>query len=161
MPVQNRDGTAARQKGHTSDTSDEATIRGLKRRAEAGDASAQYNLACHHDYGRLGLPLDQAEARRLYRLAAEQGHSRAAANLACSHRDGEGGPVDLKEAAKWFKVSADLGSVQSCTNLGIAYMRGHGVPQSRMEAIRYLTRGANAGDSLAVQQLMRMGVQPQ
>ena len=37
--------------------------------------------------------------------------------------------------------------------------RGDGVPQSRMEAIRYLTRGANAGDELAVMQLMRMGVQ--
>jgi hypothetical protein len=143
----------------TSDTSDEATVRGLRRGAERGDASAQYNLACHYDYGRLGLPLDQAKARRLYQLAAEQGHARAAMNLAVSHRDGEGGPVCLKEAARWFKVAADLGHVQACTNVGIAYMRGDGVPQSRREAIRYLTRGADAGDDLAVMQLMRMGVQ--
>ena len=143
----------------TSDTSDEATVRGLRRGAERGDATAQYNLACHYDYGRMGLPLDQAKARSLYQLAAEQGHGRAAMNLAVSHRDGEGGPVDLKEAARWFKVAADLGHIQACTNVGIAYMRGDGVPQSRMEAIRYLTRGANAGDELAVMQLMRMGVQ--
>ena len=72
---------------------------------------------------------------------------------------GEGGPVDKKEAARWFKVAAEIGHVQACTNLGIAYMRGDGVPQSRMEAIRYLTRGASAGDELAVMQLMRIGVQ--
>ena len=143
----------------TSDTSDEAAIRGLRRGAERGDASAQYNLACHYDYGRMGLPLDQAKARRLYQLAAEQGHARAAMNLGISHRDGEGGPVDLKEAVRWFKAAADLGHIQACTNVGLAYMRGDGVPQSRMEAIRYLTRGANAGDELAVMQLMRMGVQ--
>ena len=143
----------------TSDTSDEATVRGLKRGAKRGDPSAQYNLACHYDYGRMGLPLDQAEARRLYQLAAEQGHARAAMNLAVSHREGEGGPVDLTEAARWFKVAADVGDAQACTNLGIACMRGDGVPQSRVEAIRYLTRGANAGDELAVMQLMRMGIQ--
>jgi hypothetical protein len=144
----------------TSDTSDEATIRGLKQRMQHGDPAAQYNLACHYDYGRMGLPLDQAEARRLYQLAAEQGHARAAANLACSHRDGEGGPVDLVQAARWFKVATDRGHIQACTNLGIAYMRGDGVPQSRVEAIHYLTRGAQAGDELAAMQLMRMGVQP-
>ena len=144
----------------TSDTSDEATIRGLKQRVQHGDPAAQYNLACHYDYGRMGLPLDQAEARRLYQLAAEQGHARAAANLACSHRDGEGGPVDLVQAARWFKVATDWGHIQACTNLGIAYMRGDGVPQSRVEAIHYLTRGAQAGDELAAMQLMRMGVQP-
>ena len=144
----------------TSDTSDEATIRGMKRRAEQGDAGSQYNLGCHYDYGRMGLPQDQAEARRLYQLAAEQGHARAAANLGCSHRDGEGGPVDLRRAAKWFKVAADLGHTEACTNLGIAHMRGDGVPQNRMEAIRYLTRSANEGDDLAARQLMLMGVQP-
>jgi hypothetical protein len=143
----------------TSDTSDEATVRGLKKGAARGDASAQFNLGCHYDYGRMGLPLDQAEARRLYQRAAEQGHGRAAMNLGVSCRDGEGGPVDLKAAARWFKVAADLGEVAACTNFGIACMRGDGVPQSRMEAIRYLTRGANAGDELAVMQLMRMGVQ--
>ena len=100
-----------------------------------------------------------ANADALVKLAAEQGHSRAAMNLGVSNRDGEGGPVDLKEAARWFKVAADLGEVAACTNFGIACMRGDGVPQSRMEAIRYLTRGANAGDELAVMQLMRMGVQ--
>lgn len=53
-----------------------------------------------------------------------------------------------------------MSQTQACSNLGIAYMRGDGVPRSRMEALRYLTRGANAGDELAVMQLMRMGVQP-
>ena len=145
----------------TSDTSDEATISGLKRGVQRGDAMSQYNLACHYDHGHMGLPQDQVEARRLYQLAAEQVHGRAAANLGCSHRDGEGGPVDRQQAAYWFKVGADLGHTQACTNLGIAYMRGDGIPQNRMEAIRYLTRGANAGDDLAAMQLMRMGVQPQ
>ena len=44
--------------------------------AEQGDADAQYNLGAMYDNGR-GVPEDDAEAVRWFRLAVEQGHAGA------------------------------------------------------------------------------------
>jgi hypothetical protein len=45
-----------------------------------GESAAQYNLGQMYENG-VGLPRNRSEAIRLYRLAAEQGHPRAAAAL--------------------------------------------------------------------------------
>lgn len=137
----------------TSDTSDAAELRKIRARADRGDPSAMYNLGGFYDYGKYGLRQDQKLARVWYEKAAVKGHSRAANNLACSHRDGEGGPVDSREAAKWFRVAAELGHVQAATNLGLALMRGDGVKLDLEEAEKWLRKSAKAGDELAVQQL--------
>ena len=44
-----------------------------KKKAEAGDSTAQYNLGQMYRTGR-GVPKDFAEAVKWYRLAAEQGN---------------------------------------------------------------------------------------
>ncbi len=49
-------------------------------RAEAGDAEAQFNLGVRYDVGR-GVPEDDVEAVRWYRLAAEQGDAYAQYDL--------------------------------------------------------------------------------
>jgi len=105
----------------------------------------------------MGLKQDQAQARRLYELAANQGHARAAGNLSCSHRDGEGGPVDLEKAAHWFRVAADLGHIPSQCNLGLAYQRGQGVTCDPDKAYKWLKMAADAGDQLARKALTRSG----
>ncbi len=51
-----------------------------KRLAEQGDAFAQYNLGIMYEDG-LGVPEDDAEAVRWFRLAAEQGYAFAQFNL--------------------------------------------------------------------------------
>ena len=48
--------------------------------AEQGDADAQFNLGVAYATGR-GVPQDDAETVRWYRLAAEQGNASAQANL--------------------------------------------------------------------------------
>jgi TPR repeat protein len=45
--------------------------------ADQGDTHAQFNLAYFHEAGKGGLVKDFAEALRLYRLAAAQGHKLA------------------------------------------------------------------------------------
>ena len=47
---------------------------GCRVQAEAGDASAQFNLGVMYDNGE-GVPEDDAEAVRWYRMAAEQGNA--------------------------------------------------------------------------------------
>ena len=140
----------------TSDTRPEKMIQDLTRRANQGHAPSQYNLACAYDYGNTGVRQDQAKARVLYKLAADQKHARAASNLACSYRDAEGGPRDYKMAVHYFRVAAELGHVKSQTNLGLLYLQGHGVERDLKEARHWLTLGANAGDELARNKLQTL-----
>ena len=48
----------------------------LRRKAEQGDAQAQYELGRAYSIGK-GAPKDKAEAAKWYRKAAEQGHAEA------------------------------------------------------------------------------------
>jgi TPR repeat protein len=48
-----------------------------------------YHLAICYDFGR-GVPKDQVEAVRLYKLAVERGNSEAMFNLAKCYEKGEG-----------------------------------------------------------------------
>jgi hypothetical protein len=85
----------------------------LRVRAEAGDAVAQYNLGVSYANGR-GVPQDDAEAVRWYRLAADQaelgsgvqsGTPAAQHALAVMHRDGRGVPQDDVEAIRWLELA--------------------------------------------------------
>jgi TPR repeat protein len=55
-------------------------IDALRARAEQGDASAQHNLGVMYDNGQ-GVPEDDAEAVRWYRLAADRGLAGAQCGL--------------------------------------------------------------------------------
>ena len=76
--------------------------------AEQGDADAQYNLGLRYHYGE-GVPQDDAEAVKWWRLAAEQGDATAQRNLGLMYRDGEGVLKDYAEAVKWSSLAAKQG----------------------------------------------------
>jgi TPR repeat protein len=55
--------------------------------------------------------MDDREAARLYKLAADQGDARAQVGLGFFYAMGRGGlPKDDREAARLFKVAADQGT---------------------------------------------------
>ena len=56
-----------------------------------------------------GVPQDHAEAVRLYRLAAAQGHAKAQYNLGVMHLKGTGFAQDPTKAARLLKLAADQG----------------------------------------------------
>ena len=58
-----------------------------------------------YDNGR-GVPQDDAEAARWYRLAADQGHADAQFNLGLGYATGKGVPQDYVESHMWFNLSA-------------------------------------------------------
>ena len=72
------------------------------------DPDAQFNLAVRHATGD-GVLKDAAEATRLFRLAAEQGHAEAQYNLGIMYRDGEGVAEDHVLAHMWFNIAATTG----------------------------------------------------
>ena len=84
--------------------------------AEQGHASAQSNLGLMYDNGE-GVPEDDAEAVRWYRLAAEQGLAEAQSNLGFMYDKGEGG--DERAAARCRHLeSAGMAGTRECPRPG-------------------------------------------
>jgi hypothetical protein len=65
----------------------------------------------------LGVPEDNKEATRLYRLAADQGHATAAYALGLCYAKGDGVPKDDIEAMKWVSLGAVYGDEGAATRL--------------------------------------------
>ena len=80
----------------------------LTRCVEQGHAGAQSALGLKYASG-AGVPEDDVEAVRWYRLAAEQGHAEAQWLLGLMYGDGDGVPGDDVLAYMWFDVSAAQG----------------------------------------------------
>ena len=80
--------------------------------AEQGDATAQSILGGMYDLG-LGVPEDDTEAVRWYRLAAAQGYAPAQFNLGVKYDLGRGVPQDDVQAHMWFYLAAAQGIEQA------------------------------------------------
>ena len=76
--------------------------------AEPGNATAQFNLGNMY-YSGEGVPENDAEAVRWYRLAAEQGLDNAQYNLGNMYYNGEGIPQNNVRAYVWWSVAAAQG----------------------------------------------------
>lgn len=114
--------------------------------AEAGDASAQYNLGVMYETGR-GVPQDDQEAVKWYRKAAEQGDASAQHNLGLMYDNGQGVPQDYREALKWYRKAAEQGNAGAQNNLGVMYANGRGVPQDKVLAYALYNLSAAADAS--------------
>ena len=77
----------------------------LQQRAEQGHADAQSRLGLIYAAGQ-GVPQDDTEAVRWFRLAAEQGSGNAQNNLGVSYSFERGVPQDYVEAHKWRNLAA-------------------------------------------------------
>ena len=95
-------------------------LAGFQNYAEQGNALAQFNLGLMYANGE-GVPEDDAEAVRWYRLGAEQGNARAQSNLGVMYASGKGVPKDDAEAVRWVRLAAEQ---------GYATARAYAVPPS-------------------------------
>ena len=102
----------------------EAEAEALQQACDGGDilgvgvAEGCYNLGVMYANGR-GVPLDDAEAVRWYRLAADQGFDRAQTSLGFYYREGLGVPQDYAEAVRWYRLAAEQGNVGAQGSLGL------------------------------------------
>src|ERR1700693_5972339 len=71
--------------------------------------------------------MDDREAARLYKLAADQGYGEGQHNLGILDADGRGVPKDDREAARLYKLAADQGNALAQVSLGVFYENGLGV----------------------------------
>jgi TPR repeat protein len=77
--------------------------------AAAGSCFGQYVVGLCYKSGRGGFAQDQAEAVRLYSLAAAQGHARAQYSLGFMFEDGQGVAQDRAEAIRLYRLAAAQG----------------------------------------------------
>ena len=80
----------------------------VRQAAEQGDATAQYNLGVMYANGR-GVPKDDTEAVRWYRLAAEQGQADAQYGLGIMYATGRGVLKDSVLAHMWSNIASANG----------------------------------------------------
>lgn len=99
------------------------------------DAEEQYNLGVSYANGN-GVPEDDKEAVRWYRLAAEQGYASAQYNLGLMYFKGEGVPEDKVQAFAWANIAGANGS-------DVSKLKGHlkeVLSQQDMSEAQSLTR---------------------
>ena len=124
-----------------------------KKKAEAGDATAQFNLGHMYAYG-TAVPKDSLEAVKWYRKAAEQGNVGGMLFLGLMYSYGESLPKDYAEAVKWYRLAANQGDSTAQHNLGNNYRRGDGVPKDLVQAHVWLNiAAANGGGEWSKTQL--------
>ena len=116
-------------------------LAGFQNYAEQGDAEAQFNLGGMYVNGE-GVPEDDAEAVRWYRLGAEQGYAPAQAILGGMYAIGKGVPKDDVTAYAWLNIAAAQG--QSSANEGkeqvAKYMTQSQVAKAQKLSREYWTR---------------------
>ena len=117
----------------------------LRALAEQGNAVAQYNLGFRYANGD-GVPQDNAEAERWYRLAAYQGHADAQYSLGLMYQLGYGVPEEDAEAERWYRLAADQGHADAQYSLGTLYAGGEGVPEDHVLAYMWFNLAAAQGN---------------
>ena len=108
--------------------------------AQAGDPDAQFNLAQAYRLGR-GVEADLAQAEALYRLAAAQGHVKAADNYGLLlFQNGR-----REDAMPYVEAAAGRGDPRAQYLLGVAHFNGDLVEKDWVRAYALLTLANGTG----------------
>lgn len=122
------------------------SIERIQQEAEAGDVEAQYLVAIAMSNG-LGVPKDEAGARRLMRVAARGGFPRASMAYGNYLFWGEGGPKSEDEALEWWMDGAKNDFAPSIAKLA-RYYAWWASPDKRDYSLsfRFATQAAALGN---------------
>ena len=80
--------------------------------AEQGYADAQLNLGVMYAKGE-GVPQDDQEAAKWFRMSAEQGNNEAQYLLGMMYGTGSGVPQDYKESYSWMSIAKANGNKEA------------------------------------------------
>ena len=90
---------------------------------------------------------DLSTAARLYRLAADQGHSQAQISLGMMYAFGRGVTRNAVEAVKWYRLAAAQGELHAHTLLGAMYEAGQGVEGDLQKSYMWFALAAEGDPS--------------
>jgi hypothetical protein len=93
----------------------------------------------------LGVPADETEAIRLFRLAAKRGLAIAQCHLGLAYERGLGVSRDPAEAVRWYQKAAGQRDPIGEFLLGFSLAEGQGIAKDRARAIELLEGAAERG----------------
>lgn len=118
--------------------------------ADAGDMDAQYFVGrVHGDGNRAGVPMNQPEMVKWFRLAAQQGHVIAQYRLGIALQGGTGVTRNETEGATWLRRSADQQYAPAQNAIGQAYRDARGVTRDYAEAQKWFRLSAGQDFAMA------------
>ena len=120
----------------------------LKEAARQGNVELQLDLGYKYYTGD-GVPQNDAEAVRWFRMAANQGDAYAQYTLGIMYFDGVVVPQNYTEAARLYRMAANQGDANAQANLGLIYHYGFGVPKNYLQAYAWYNIAAAQGDETA------------
>ncbi|WP_342235364.1 SEL1-like repeat protein [Inquilinus sp. OTU3971] len=132
-----------------------AELRDLARKAVAGDANAEYQIATAFAQG-AGVPQSYEHAAYWYRRAADQGKADAAYAFGFLWEQGLGVPRDAREAMNWFRRASVTGKPRGAYEVGRLYEAGELGPPNPVMAAGWYRIAAKAGDEQGKQALARL-----
>ncbi len=121
------------------------TYEKTRKAADAGDATAQFNLGIIYANG-YGVTQEYDQAAYWFRKAAEKGDDAAQFNLGVMYASGQGVPQNYAEAVSWYHKAARQGNTNAHVNLGVMYAIGQGVAQNYDQAAYWFSSAAENGD---------------
>ena len=119
-------------------------IDGILAAAEAGDASAQLDLANRYHFGD-GVGRDAEAAYRWMRRAADAGVAEAQSKVGYFLTCGLGVSADPKGALRWFLKGVRGGYPKAAYNLGDAFWKGRHVTRSPRRAWFFFSKAVELG----------------
>ncbi|NNE56817.1 MAG: sel1 repeat family protein, partial [Hellea sp.] len=111
-------------------------------------AEEQFYMGVAFEFGK-GVPENDAEAFKWYRLAAEQGHAMAQSNLGVMYSIDKGVPENDAEAFKWYRMAAEQGHAGAQFKLAYQYGTGAGVPENFVKGYAWNSLAAAQGHKTA------------
>jgi TPR repeat protein len=135
-------------KGQVSPT----TFQELLKRAESGDATAQFEIGRAYEDGK-GAPPDDDRAVEWFRKSAEQGNAQAQNSLGVMYAEGRGVQRDRTEAVDWYRKAAKQGLPEALYNVAIAYYNGEGEEHNTAMACTWMKIAQRKGDTDAAEAL--------
>ena len=135
----------------TPDTDEEGLERD-KKRVEAGDALAIYNLGCDYEQGINGYPQDCDKALKLYHRAAELGHAEAYGMIGYCYDMGRGVEVSKKKAKWYLELAAAKGDVTARYNLGLMEYGGNNMDR----AVKHYMMAVGSGDAESLKEIQEL-----
>lgn len=124
--------------------------------ATSEDLEAIFQRGLDYYFGE-GVPKDYAMAVRLFRRAADKGHTEAQWRLGLCYIVGNGVNKDGVAVATWLGKVAEHGSPHAAAFLGFCYHTGFATPTGGVggdvEAMKWYRRAAEVGNVLAIHNL--------
>lgn len=119
-------------------------ITALIKKAETGDAKAQFHLGMRYLDGE-GIEQSDINAANWIKKSAEQGSEAAQNNLGWMYENGRGVEKDYSKAFYWYLQAADQGNPGAQYNVGVSYRSGRGIKQSNEDAVYWYEKSATQG----------------